>query len=66
VAISIDAPEEYQTSYQIFLTLKNLYLSVVILFDIQIVEKKDFSDLREKIQQGLVKLRELANERIVT
>lgn len=66
VTYSIDVPEEFQTSYQIFLTLKKLQLSVVILFDRQEVEEGDIAELKDKINLGLVRLRELAEQRVVT
>lgn len=66
VTYSIDFPEEYQTSYQIFLTLKKLQLSVVILFDKKEAEERDVADLKDKINLGLVRLKELAEQRVVT
>ncbi len=66
VSFLIDPPEDYQTSYQIFLTLKKLHLTIVILFDKQIAERKDFADLRDKINLGLVRLKELAEQRVIT
>ncbi len=66
VTYSIDVPEEYQMSYQIFLTLKKLQLSVVILFDKQKAEEKDVAELKDKINLGLVRLKELAEQRIIT
>lgn len=66
VSYSIDFPEEYQMSYQIFLSLKKLQLSVVVLFDKQEVDERDVAELKEKINLGLVRLKELAEQRIVT
>ncbi len=66
VTYSIDVPEEFQTSYQIFLSLKKLQLSVVVLFDRKEAEEKDFAELKDKINLGLVRLKELAEQRIVT
>ncbi|MFX0079097.1 MAG: hypothetical protein ACFE8O_07645 [Candidatus Hermodarchaeota archaeon] len=63
---SIDVPEEYQTSYQIFLNLKKLQLSVVVLFDKQEAEERDVAELKGKINLGLVRLKELAEQRVVT
>jgi hypothetical protein len=65
VTYSIDFPEEYQTSYQIFLSLNKLQLSVVVLFDKQEVEESDVAALKEKIDLGLVRLKELAEQRVV-
>ena len=66
VTYSIDEPEEYQTSYQIFLTLKNLQLSVVVLFDRKTAEVSDVAQLKEKINLALIRLKELAEERVIT
>ena len=66
VAYSIDFPEEHQTSYQIFLSLNKLQLSVVILFDKQDVDEGDVANLREKVNLGLLRLKELAEQRVVT
>ncbi|MFW9935882.1 MAG: hypothetical protein ACFFDU_10340 [Candidatus Thorarchaeota archaeon] len=65
VTYSIDIPDEHQTSYQIFLSLNKLHLSVVVLFDKQKAEEGDVAELREKINRGLILLKELADERIV-
>ncbi|MFW9986919.1 MAG: hypothetical protein ACFFDJ_10195, partial [Candidatus Odinarchaeota archaeon] len=65
VTYSIDFPEDYQTSYQIFLSLKKLQLSVVVLFDKKEVEEGDVAELKEKIKLGLVRLKELAEQRVV-
>lgn len=66
VTYSIDFPEERQTSYQIFLSLNKLQLSVVVLFDKQEAEEGDVAELREKINLGLIRLKELAEQRVVT
>ncbi|MFW9935536.1 MAG: hypothetical protein ACFFDU_08590 [Candidatus Thorarchaeota archaeon] len=65
VDFSIDIPEKNQTCYQIFLSLNRLHLSVVVLFDKQKAEEGDVADLREKINRGLILLKELADERVV-
>ncbi len=65
VTYSIDFPEDYQTSYQIFLSLKKLQLSVVVLFDKKEAEEGDVAELKEKIKLGLVRLKELAEQRVV-
>lgn len=65
VTYSIDFPEDYQTSYQIFLSLNKLQLSVVVLFDKQEAEGGDVAELKEKIKLGLVRLKELAEQRVV-
>ncbi|MFX1565083.1 MAG: hypothetical protein ACFFCH_03750 [Promethearchaeota archaeon] len=65
VTFSIDNPEENQTCYRIFLFLNRLKLSVVVLFDKQKVEDGDIAELREKVNRGLILLKELAEERIV-
>ena len=66
VTYSIDVPEEYQMSYQIFLSLKKLQLSVVVLFDKKEAEERDVAELKDKINLGLVRLKELAEQRVVT
>ena len=66
VTYSIDEPEEYQTSYQIFLTLKKLQLSVVVLFDKKTAEVSDVAELKEKINLALIRLKELAEQRVIT
>lgn len=66
VTYSIDFPEEHQTSYQIFLSLNKLQLSVVVLFDKQEADERDVAELKEKINLGLVRLKELAEQRVVT
>jgi hypothetical protein len=66
VTYSIDSPEGLQTSYQIFLSLNKLRLSVVVLFDKQEAEEGDVAELKEKIDLGLVRLKELAEQRVVT
>lgn len=65
VTFSIEKPEENQICYQIFLFLNKLHLSVVVLFDKQKAEEGDIAELREKINRGLILLKELADERIV-
>jgi hypothetical protein len=66
VHYSIDEPEQHQSSYQIFLNLKKLQLSVVILFDKQAIEVFDAAALKEKINLGLMRLKELAEELVIT
>jgi len=66
VTFSIDVPGEFQLSYQIFLSLKKLQLSVVVLFDRKEVEERDVAELKDKINLGLVRLKELAEQRVVT
>ena len=66
VTYSIDIPEEHQTSYQIFLSLNKLQLSVVVLFDKKEAEEGDVAELKAKVNLGLVRLKELAEERVVT
>ena len=66
VTYSIDVPEEFQSSYQIFLSLKKLQLSVVVLFDRKEAEERDVAELKDKINLGLVRLKELAEQRVVT
>ena len=66
VTYSIDIPEEHQTSYQIFLSLNKLQLSVVVLFDKQEAEEGDVAELKEKVNLGMVRLKELAEQRVVT
>ena len=66
VTFSIDMPEEHQTSYQIFLSLNKLQLSVVVLFDKQEADEHDVAELKEKIKLGLIRLQELAEQRVVT
>jgi hypothetical protein len=66
VTFSIDTPEEYQTSYQIFLTLKKLQLSVVVLFDKTTAEMSDVAELKDKINLALIRLKELAEQRVIT
>jgi hypothetical protein len=65
VSFSIDKPEEYQSSFQIFLTLRKLQLSVVILFDKIDVEESDAAELKNKIDLGLIRLKELAEQRVI-
>ncbi|MFW9831394.1 MAG: hypothetical protein ACFFD8_06430 [Candidatus Thorarchaeota archaeon] len=66
VTFSIDAPEKYQKSYQIFLSLKKLQLSVVVLFDVETTKERDFAELKDKINSGLIRLKELAEQRVIT
>ncbi|MDO8123154.1 MAG: hypothetical protein Q6364_02095 [Candidatus Hermodarchaeota archaeon] len=66
VTYSIDIPEQHQMSYQIFLSLRKLQLSVVVLFDKKEAEEKDVAELKDKINLGLVRLKELAEQRVVT
>jgi hypothetical protein len=66
VTFSIDKPEEYQTSYQIFLTLKKLQLSVVVLFDRKEAEESDVAELKDKINLALIRLKDLAEQRVIT
>lgn len=65
VTFSFDTPEEHQTCYRIFLSLNRLQLSVVVLFDKHKAEEGDIAELRDKINRGLILLKELAEERVV-
>lgn len=66
VTYSIDEPEEYQTSYQIFLTMKKIQLTVVVLFDKETAEESDVAELKDKLNLALIRLKELAEQRVIT